>query len=247
MWPAIAAMKAHTHKEAGLKRKEKLPLPGDLLFSKVYDYAAKVLNVLVPEVFLVNDGKTSDIQFANLIEKDQLVPSVVVRPNLMQNKGERELAFLSARRLAYMRPEYFLKLALPSNAELKGAMLSAIVMVQPRSTVPPDAVPIVQQYVPEMQRRIQPQMQEQLAIMVNRFLKEQPEINLAQWGFAVDYAASRAGFIISGDLEVAARVVSSEPTVVGGPQVSHKVADLVLYSISEEYFAVRQALGLSIG
>jgi golgin subfamily B member 1 len=247
VWPAIAAMKAYTHKDHNLKRKEKLPLPGDLLFSKVYDYSAKVLNVLVPEVFLVNDGKTSDIQFANLIEKDQLIPSVVVRPNLMQNKGERELAFLSARRLAYMRPEYFLKLALQSNSELKGAMLAAIVMVQPRFPVPADVAPIVQQYLPEMQRRIAPQMLEQLATVVNRFLKDMPEINLAQWGFSVDYATCRAGFIVSGDLEVAARVVSSEPTVVGGPQVNHKVADLVLYSISEEYFSVRQSLGLTIG
>lgn len=247
VWPAIAAMKAFAHKDFNLKRKEKLPLPGDLLFSKVFDYSAKVLNVLVPEVFLVNDNKATDIQFANFIEKDQLIPSMVVRPNLMQNKGERELAFLSARRLAYMRPEYFLKLALPSNSELKGAMLSAIVMVQPRFPVPPDVVPIVQQYLPEMQRRIPPQMLEQLAVVVNRFLKDMPEINLAQWGFAVDYATSRAGFVVSGDLEVAARIVSSEPTVVGGPQVNHKVADLVLYSISEDYFAVRQALGLSIG
>jgi tetratricopeptide (TPR) repeat protein len=247
VWPAIAAMKSYTHKDHNLKRKERLPLPGDLLFSKVFDYSAKVLNVLVPEVFLVNDGKTSDIQFANLIEKDQLVPSVVVRPNLMQNKGERELTFLSARRLAYMRPEYFLKLALSSNSELKGAMLAAIVMVQPRFPVPPDGVPIVQQYLPEMQRRIPPQMLEQLAVVVNRFLKDMPEINLAQWGFSVDYATSRAGFIVSGDLEVAARVVSSEPTVVGGPQGNHKAADLMLYSISEEYFAVRQSLGLLIG
>ena len=247
MWPAIAAIKAHSHKDHGLKRKDRLPLPGDLLFSKVFDYAAKVLGVTVPEVFLVNDGKTSDIQFANLMEKDLLVPSVVVRPNLMQNKGERELAFLAARRLAYMRPEYFLKLALPSNTDLKAAMLAAIVLVQPRFPVPPDIVPMVQAYVPEIQRRVQPQMQEQLGQVVARFMKDAPEINLAQWGFTVDYAAARAGFLISGDLETAARVVSSEPTVVGGPQVNNKVADLVLYSISEEYFAARQALGLGIG
>ena len=40
--------------------------------------------------------------------------------------------------------------------------------------------------------------------IINRFLKDAPEVNLAQWGFAVDYATCRAGFIVSGDLEVAA-------------------------------------------
>jgi golgin subfamily B member 1 len=262
VWPAIAAIKAYPHKELGLKRKDRLTLPGDLLFSKVFHYAAKALNVLVPEVFMVNDGKISDIQFANLMEKDELVPSVVVRPNLMQNQGERELAFLSARRLAYMRPDYFLKLALPSNKELKGAMLAAIVMVEQRFPVPPDLVPVVQQYVPEMQRRISPQMLEQLAQVVRHFIQHlqhlqklaedagasrSPEINLTQWGFAVDYATNRAGFIMSGDLEVAARVVRSDQVVVGGPQIHQKIADLVLYSISEEYFAVREALELKIG
>ncbi|MEZ4362322.1 MAG: tetratricopeptide repeat protein [Kofleriaceae bacterium] len=246
VWPAIAAINAYSHKEHSLKRKEKLQLPGELLFSKVFDYSAKALGVLVPEVFLVNDGQALDIQFVNLMERDHLIPSVKVRPHLMQNKGERELAFLSARRLAYLRPEYFLKLALPSNTELKGAMLAAIVMVQPRFPVPPDAVPVVQQYLPEIQRRVQPQMLEQLSQVVTRFLQAMPEINLAQWGFAVDYAACRAGFVISGDLEIAAKVVSSEQTVVNGPKVADKVADLLLYSISEEYFAVRQALGLAI-
>jgi hypothetical protein len=55
------------------------------------------------------------------------------------------------------------------------------------------------------------------------------------------------GFVLSGDLEVAARLVSAEPVVVGGPQVKDKVKELVLFSVSEEYFAVRKQLGLTIG
>ena len=42
-------------------------------------------------------------------------------------------------------------------------------------------------------------------------------------------------------------MVSMEPVQVGGPQAKDKVRELVLYSISEDYFAVRQQLGTIIG
>jgi tetratricopeptide (TPR) repeat protein len=246
-WQGIAAMKAFPHKEFGIKRKDRRQLPGDpLMFSKLFYYVAQVLNVPLPEVFLLEDNKPADIQLANAIEKSELCPSFVVRPHLLQGKSEREIAFLSARRLTFMRPEYYLKMLLPTNTELKVALLSALVMVQPRFPVPPDMVPLVQAYLPEMQKRTPPQILEQLGAVVQRFVQAAPEINLAKWGHSVDATSHRAGFVVSGDLEVAARMVSAEPVVVGGPQVKDKIKELVLYSISEEFFTVRAQMGLTI-
>ena len=246
-WQGVAAMKAFPHKDFGIKRKDKRQLQGDpLMFSKLFYYVAQVLNVPLPEVFLVEDNKAADIQLANAIEKTELVPSFVVRPHLLQGKNEREVAFLSARRLTFMRPEYYLKMLLPTNTELKVVVLAAIVMLQPRFPVPPDTVALVQQYLPEMQKRMPPQALEQLGAVVQRFISAAPEINLAKWGHAVDAVSHRAGFVVCGDLEVAARMVSAEPVSVGGPQVKDKIKELVLYSISEEFFAVRAQMGLTI-
>ncbi|MDB4953107.1 MAG: Tetratricopeptide 2 repeat protein, partial [Myxococcales bacterium] len=246
-WQGVAAMKAFPHKDFGIKRKDKRQLQGDpLMFSKLFYYVAQVLNVPLPEVFLVEDNKPADIQLANCIEKAELCPSFVVRPHLLQGKNEREVAFLSARRLTFMRPEYYLKMLLPTNTELKVVVLAAIVMVQPRFPVPPDTVQLVQQYVPEMQKRMPPHALEQLGAVVQRFIQAAPEINLAKWGHAADAVSHRAGFVVCGDLEVAARMVSAEPVSVGGPQVKDKIKELVLYSISEEFFAVRAQMGLTI-
>ena len=246
-WQGVAAMKAFPHKDFGVKRKDRRQLQGDpLMFSKLFYYVGQVLNVPMPEVFLVEDNKSADIQLANAIEKNELAPAFVVRPNLLQGKSEREIAFLSARRLTFMRPEYYLKMLLPTNTELKVVVLSAIVMVQPRFPVPPDMVQLVQQYLPEMQKRMPPQLLEQLGAVVGRFVQAAPEINLAKWGHAVDATSHRAGFVVCGDLEVAARMVSAEPVIVGGPQVKDKIKELVLYSISEEFFAVRAQMGLTI-
>ena len=141
----------------------------------------------------------------------------MVRPTVLQGKTEREVAFLLARRLAYMRPEYYLRMLLPTNTELKVVVLSAIAMLQPGFPVPPTWSRRCQQYLPEMQKRIPPHALEQLGVVVQRFVQATPEIDLAKWGHAVDAASHRAGFVACGDLEVAARAVAVEPVVVDGP------------------------------
>ena len=126
------------------------------------------------------------------------------------------------------------------------AFLAAIALVNPRFPIPPDSVQTVQMYAAEIQKRIPPHMLEQLARVVKLFMDAQPEVNLGKWGHAVDTSSHRAGFVVCGDLEVAARMVSAEPVVVGGPQVKDKIKELVLYSISEEFFTVRAQMGLTI-
>jgi golgin subfamily B member 1 len=127
------------------------------------------------------------------------------------------------------------------------ALLSAIAMMRRDFPIPPDTVPLVQQYLPEVQKRIPPATMEQLATVVNRFIQAAPPVDLAKWGHSVDATTHRAGFVVCGDLEVAARMVSAEPVIVGGPALKDKVKELVLFSISEEYFAVRNQMGLTIG
>jgi tetratricopeptide (TPR) repeat protein len=246
-WQGVAAMNAFPHKDFGVKRDDRRQLhTDDLMFSKLFVYVAKTLNVQLPDVYLLGDNKAADIQLANAIEKSELCPSFVVRPHLLQGKTERELAFLSARRLAFMRPEYYLRMLLPTNTELKVALLSAMVMVQPSFAVPPNMVATIQQYLPKMQKRMPPHALEQLGALVQRFIQATPESDMAKWGHAVDAASHRAGFVMCGDLKTAARTVAAEPSVVGGPTVKQKVKELVLFSISREYFAIRAQMGLTI-
>jgi hypothetical protein len=247
IWQGAAMMRAQPHKAFGLKLKDRRSIETDQLqFSKIFYYTAQVLNVPLPHVYLQPE-QPGEIAVANTQDKGALVPSFVVRSSLLQGRAEKEIAFSCARWLTFMRPDHFLKLALPTNTELKTAFMSAVSMVRRDFPIPSDMRQLVAQYLPEMQKRIQPQMLEQLGMVVNRFLASAPEINLARWGNAVEATAHRIGFIISGDLEVAARMVSVEPVVVGGPQVKDKVKELVVYSISEDYFKVRNHLGTTIG
>ena len=247
IWQGAASIGARAHKDFGLRKKDKRAIETDqLLFSKIFYYVAQVIDVALPDVYL-QDDKPGEILLANCLDRGRLHPSFVVRQNLLQGRPEKDIAFVAARKLSFMRPDHYLKLALPTNTELKTALLSAIKLVKPDFPVPADMNAHVARYMPEIQRRIPVQVVEQLGMVVDRFLKAAPKVDMAQWGHAVEATGHRVGFILCGDLETAARMVSGEPTVVGGPQAKDKIKELVLYSVSEDYFAVRQHLGLTIG
>ena len=54
---------------------------------------------------------------------------------------------------------------------------------------------------------------------------------------------TRMGFLICNDLEVATRIVQTEPVSIGVADPKEKIRDLVLWSVSDEYFALREHLG----
>ena len=247
IWQGVASRMGGPHKKFGLRRKDRRKIETDqLLFSKIFYYVAQVMDVPLPEIYLQED-QPGEILLANCLEKGRLYPSFVVRRDYLQGRSEKEIAFVSAQKLSYMRPDHYLKLALQTKTELKTALLSAIVLVKRDFPVPPEMQMHVQQYLPEMRSRISPQAMEQLNGVVNRFLKAAPRVDMATWGHAVEATGHRLGFILCGDLDTAARFVSSEPTVIGGPQAKDRIKELVLYSVSEDYFAVREHLKLVIG
>jgi hypothetical protein len=247
VWQAVALLRSGDHKQFGLKRKERRDLGTDqALFSKVFNYVTQVLNVPPPEVYFRPENQ-GGMQLANTREKGHLIPSLVVGAEMLQGRGERELAFPIARYLTMLRPEHYLRLIIQTNTELGVAFLAAIKLVQTKFPVPPAQAATVDQYVQAMRAHVQPAWLEQLALVVQRFIQTKGAIDLGRWSQAVDLTAHRAGFLIANDLELAARFIQMEPATVGSLSARDKVKELVLYSISPEYFELRHHLGLTIG
>lgn len=235
-------------KQYGLKRKDRRQIETDqVLFSRMLYQASQVLNVSLPEVY-IQPEQPGDLWIVNIDEKGTLIPALVARAGVLQGRTEKELAFIAAKQLTYMRPEHYLKIALSSNAELRVAFLSALLLVEPRARqmVTAEQMPTVEQYITVLRSKMQPAWIEQLHEVVKRFLRQADRVDLVKWGNAVDATAHRVGFIVSGDLETAARIISQEPPQVGGPQAKDKMRELVLYAIGEDYFSVRQHMGASI-
>ncbi|HEX4405777.1 MAG TPA: tetratricopeptide repeat protein, partial [Polyangia bacterium] len=245
----VAAVRAKEHKDWGLKRKDKRDVATDqLLFSKVFNYVNQVLGVPQPELYLRPESP-GELDLANAREKAALTPSFVVGANLLQGRPEKELAYVIGKKLTFMRPDHFVRWpnVVPTVAELKVVFLAALRLVQPNVPVKPDLAQPVGQYYDALRKLMPPQMTEQLGVVVQRFLATKSEADLHKWSNAVDLTATRAGLLVCNDLDVAARLAQSEPVSVGVVEPKEKIRDLIQWSISDEYFTLREHLGLIIG
>ncbi|HET6282134.1 MAG TPA: tetratricopeptide repeat protein [Polyangia bacterium] len=245
----VAAARSKPHKEWGLKRKDHRDVAHDqVLFCKVLNYASQILNVPWPEVYLAPDVP-GEIDMANARATNSLIPSFVVGRDLLQGRPEAEVAFVTAKNLAMMRPDHFVRWpsVVPSIAELKVVLLAAISLVTPDYAVDADLAEGVAQYRDFLRKVVPPQMIEQLAVLIQRFGGPLAEVDLTRWARAVYLTATRAGFLICNDLNVAARLGQIGSAAAGVLDPVEVVRDLVEWGISEDYFALRAHLGLGVG
>jgi hypothetical protein len=214
----------------------------------VFNYVVQVLGVPQPELYLRPESP-GELDLANAREKGQLTPSFVVGANLLQGRAEKELAYVIGKKLTLMRPDHFVRwpTVVPTVAELKVVFLAALRLVQPKFEVKADLQQPVGQYLQVLPKLVPPQMLEQLSAVVQRFIAAKGEADISRWSNAVDMTATRAGLLICNDLDVAARVVQTEPVSIGVAEPKDKIRDLLLWSISDEYFTLREHLGLIIG
>ncbi len=245
----VAAIRAREHKDWGLKRKDRRdPATDQLLFSKVFNYVAQVLAVPQPELYLRPESP-GELDMANAREKTQLVPSFVVGSGLLQGRPEKDLAYVIGKRLTLMRPEHLVRWphVVPTVAELRVVFLAALKLVQPNVPIRNELQQSVGQYQALLKKTVPPALMEQLAVVVQRFIETKSEADLHVWSNAVDYTGTRAGYLMCGDLDVAARLVQTEPVAVGSVEPKEKIRDLIQWTVSDEYFALREHLGLTIG
>ena len=244
VWEGAVALRAGPAKAFEIKTKERLPVEdGTRVLAKIFRHAARVLNVGLPDVY-VQPRRPGRLLLANCIERGRLVPAVIVGRDLMTGYRDTEIAASVGAMLALLRPAYYLKLALPSVEELEAALGAAAQLVGHAWTGRAELEPLRTAFATEMKKRLDRRRAEALIALVQR-LPEQPD--LARWREAVDAAAQRAGLLVSGELAAAARMLSTEASALGGPRPGQRVQDLVSYSVSPSYFAVRRDLGVTVG
>lgn len=242
LWEGPLALRAGPPKSFGLKDRDRLKPDDDRPIGKLFQEASRALATQMPSVYVQPD-RSGKLMLANCIESKRVVPSLIVGRDI-GSLSTGEVAFTAASMIALMRPAYVLRLALPTIDELEAVLAAAGTTVgKPLAWVRPEPAAAAVAFVPEIQKRLAPQGLETLAGLMAR-LPDKPD--LAAWRNAVDVAGRRAGFLISGDLTAAAAVLSAEASLPGGPRAADKVRDLLLYSVSPDYFAARRHLGVAV-
>ena len=242
--PMLAAAAAQPHKSLGLTRKEALAADDAHSWAKTLRYVTTTLAVAAPEAYVRPDQKEA-VAFANCIDKQTLVPVFSLGAPLVGDKRqEREQVFELARRAAHLRPERFVRFILPQPQQLGHIIDAAMTLGELEAERTPTGE--LGKTVMAMRRALTPPELEQVAAMGRKLRADgmRPEEAALKWLQATDLTASRAGFLMTGDLETSARLIAAEPQPATALPATQRLLDLVWSSATEELFTVRKQLGL---
>ena len=96
--------------------------------------------------------------------------------------------------------------------------------------------------------RLAPAAADQLKSLIRKFVEAGGQVDVKKWAAAAELTNYRVGLLLCGDLTTAALMVSQEQGQLGSSiSPKDKIKEMVLYSISEDYFEARRHMGLRIG
>ena len=230
-------------KEWGLhKRKDKVDLDQPKLFNKIYPYVAQTMNLLpAPQVYLKAD-QAMGIRNANVGS-----PTVIVGGDVYERTNDRELAFMVAKGLTWMLPQHYVGSIGQPTEFLKMIFMALMDLTEPSLGVGKTLGEQGLQIRQEIAESIPGPTLLQAQKLMKKFLAKGENPNLSRWLVSAEHTAIRMGLLLCGDIHTAASAIKSDPVPLGKASVKEKVRELVLFSISEEYFKLREELGLAIG
>ncbi|HVR64846.1 MAG TPA: hypothetical protein VMU50_23265, partial [Polyangia bacterium] len=242
----VAATTAQQHQAVGIKRKDRADVGrDDRPALRVLRYVSETLGLPAPDLFFT-DAEAHGLSMLNLQEKGVLTPALLIGQDFAARSSEADLVFEVGKRLAFLRPERFLRSALPSPSALDVTLRAAMALA---------GAPIgngahngeVDRLADHLRRLVPRPTAEQLAMVGRKLLAARGEvIDAESWMAAADMTAARVGFVLAGDVGLAARMTATEPPGASPLPAKQRLRDLLAYSVSEDYFAVRKFLGLEV-
>ncbi|HEY6474967.1 MAG TPA: hypothetical protein VI456_00195, partial [Polyangia bacterium] len=244
--PAVATARARPFKDTGLKKKQRRELASDpSLPCKVLAYGAAVLGVTPPEIYLAPDipGEVDVVNVRGTVAGVAGLPALVLGKGIADLRSDIELAFVAGRTLAALRPDHLLRWPgyVPTLVELEIVVHAALRLVNAESEVLAEQAAAVAQYTAFLERTLSPQLTEQLTMLVRRFRVAGHAPDVGRWSQAACLTTIRAGLLLAGDLEVAARLGQAAYPALDSSEI---VRDLCAWSVSDGYFDLRAQLGL---
>jgi tetratricopeptide (TPR) repeat protein len=173
-------------------------------------------------------------------------PSIVLgRAAFESNVPTQSLAFVAGRHMTYFRPGFYVRHLVPTGTGLKAWLFAAIKLCVPQFPVAPDLEGQVSDAMAVMAAEFQGVHREMLASTVSKLLQSGGAIDLKKWVAAIDLTADRAGFVLAHDLAVASEVMRATEDA-SSVAAKERIKEIVLFSISEEYLALREKLAITI-
>lgn len=223
------------------KRFKQDPATSTVTFAKTFGWAAQVLGVPSPDLYVRNDVPGS------IVAVPAVPPASVAGQTVLTGFSPQELTFICGKHLAYYRGEHYIRTLFQTQAELTIMLFAGVMIAAPQTPMPPDMQVQIRATAQELAKYMQPVQMEGLRLVVKRFIDEGAKANIKRWNQAVEQTACRAGLLVCGDLDIAKKIIGAEPQLPGDLSPQEKMKDLLVYSVSEHYSELRKTLGIAVG
>ncbi|MBL8739803.1 MAG: tetratricopeptide repeat protein, partial [Myxococcales bacterium] len=206
--------------------------------SQTLYYAAGVLGMEPPPTFQ-NPEDQGGLSFLHAT-----TPAIVLgQAALALELPTQPASFVAARHLTYYRPGLYIRHLVPTGTGLRAWLFAAIRLVVPAFPVAPEMEGPVGENLGLLDKFIVGPMRDQLTSLVTKLLQA-GAIDLKKWVNGVDLTADRAGLLLANDMEITLEMIRAADEA-GGAR-SDRQKELFLFTASEEFFALRQHLGIGI-
>jgi hypothetical protein len=157
-----------------------------------------------------------------------------------------DLVFDLSNHMASLRPERFLKFALRTPATLELG-LRVVLAITGAAADPYKGQGEAGQLAAYLRKSVPAPVTAQLTAAARKLVEARGKnLDIARWIASGDLSAARVALALTGELGAATRVLRSELIPRSPVPIHKRLADLVAFSVSEDYFACRKLLGLQV-
>jgi hypothetical protein len=246
IWPMVAAREGRTlvHHRVRRDARTEVTLQSPHAMARYLAHACQVLDVPVPD-FYPREDELGSIAVDALADGDganrTVYPSLLAGKDALQDISEGGLKFRCGRAIAKAKPEHILVGVLPSAANVRHAVWGAVVATHPDVAPPDDCRTEARKYGEVLEKFMQASRLDQLRVIAGK-LVQSGDIDARGWLQGVNFTITRAGFVLSDNLELAAQILTREGDDGTPIPVKERVRDLIAYSVSEGYMRLRKEL-----
>lgn len=198
-------------------------------------WAAALLGLAPPPVFLEKDR---DAGYEHI---PGVPPQTVIGKRVLSGLKQSEHAFLIGRHLALYRQENYVKALFSAVPDLEDLFLAALTVGNPGLPIAAEMKLRVGPIARAIEAILEVSQTDALRACFLRFVEEGGRTNLQRWSQGVEKTACRVGMLLCNDLGMAHAILEGEEGRRGD-----YARDLIAFTTSESYFALRRELGIAI-
>ena len=154
------------------KRFKQDPATSTVTFAKTFGWAAQVLGVPTPELYVRNDVPGA------LVAVPSAPASSVAGQTVLTGFTPQELTFIVGKHLSYYRGEHYIRNLFPTMNELKVLLFAAVKIIMNDFAVPAEMAQAVNTTAAELFKHMQPIQRDGLRLVVQKFVEDGAKVDL---------------------------------------------------------------------